>query len=242
MAEQIEYSYLRPEQHYKNILFELTKSELHNCHDGKHQQVHKRRILGEIVFTARKNVASDDDRDECVADLDIDIVARRTRTSLMLRRQSEQHVLRLEIAMNNTVSSKQRQTSHNAVGRSTCRSQWKSAITSSFERLVQVHPERLEHDARVTSKLEMVHHPDYVRLAIRVGTRQQTQHSNFVESLAPETVLAAHNLHRYPATGLVIKRSHYLTETAASEHLEYLIAIIHTQSQHTRWLVVWRSG
>ena len=74
--------------------------------------------------------------DDTVADLDVDIIARVTRTSLMWRWQSEQNVLRLEITVNDAVSSQQQETSRDAVRRAARRRQWKPAVTSSLQRLV----------------------------------------------------------------------------------------------------------
>ena len=126
--------------------------------------------------------------------------------------------------MYDSVTSKQRQTPSDAVRRSTRCRQWKSAIISPFQRLIEIYPERLEHDARMTSKLEVIHHANDVTLTVRVRTRQQIKHSNFVEGLASEPVFTADDLHCYPTTSLVVERPDYLTETATTKYLEYLVA------------------
>jgi len=40
--------------------------------------------------------------------------------------------------------------------------QWKAAIIATFQRLVEVNAERLEHYARVTTKLELIQHTNDV--------------------------------------------------------------------------------
>ena len=164
-----------------------------------------------------------------MVDLDIDIVAG---TSQMRRRYNEQNVLRLEVAMNDTLTSKQFQTAGDAVGGPARRRQRKPAVASPLQRLVQVDAERLEHDARVTSKLEVIQHADNVCLAVGVGSRQKTQHPYLVERLTAEAVVAANYLERDPAVCLVIVRAQYLTETAATQHFEHLVTA-HTSSTHT---------
>ena len=117
-------------------------------------------------------------------------------------------------------------------GSTRCR-EWKATVTSAFQRLVQVDSERLEHDARVTSKLEVIQHAHHVTLTVGVGTRQKTQHSNFVERLSSESVFTAHDLQCHPTTGLVIERTDYLAETAATEYFKHLVAT-NTSSTHAR--------
>ena len=77
----------------------------------------------------------------------------------------------------------------------------------------------------------MVHHANDVAAAVGVGTRQQAEHADFVESLASKPFLAADDLQRHPAACLVIKRADYLPETAAAEHFEHFIAA-RTSSTH----------
>ena len=126
--------------------------------------------------------------------------------------------------MDDAVSTQQRQTSSDAVGRATRRRQRKPAVAAPLQRLVQVDTELLEDDARVTSKLEVIDHANDVAVAVRVSTRQQAEHADLVDRLPSEPLLAANDLERHPTTRLVIKRAHYLTETAAAEHFKHFIA------------------
>ena len=72
-------------------------------------------------------------------DLDVDVVAGAAGASLVRRRQGEQHVLGLEVTVDDVVTAQKHQAARDAVCRSPCGRQREPAVAAPLQSLVQVH-------------------------------------------------------------------------------------------------------
>lgn len=160
-----------------------------------------------------------------------------------LRRMLEQNVLRLEIAMNDSMMSKQRERAEDLRGESTDEGRRESSKAVGLDEFVEIDAEKFGDDAEMLSKRERVDHPNDEVLLFRIlltfssvlitrARRRKTdpfdeilENLNFDQSLMMKSLLVPNDLDRDHLTCTVISTLQHLSKRSFPQNVNDLVTI-----------------
>ena len=129
-----------------------------------------------------------------------------TTPSLVLQKD----ILRLEIAVDDSIAVEQLQTEQDGVCKLSYQRQAEADVLALLDQFVQVHAEKLERDADVVSEAEELVGVDDVVRAVAVLLLEVFQDLDLLLGLAVEALLVAHDLQCHVVVGFVVVDLEYL--------------------------------
>lgn len=142
----------------------------------------------------------------------------------------EQHVLGLEVAVDDAVAVQELETLEDRVRELAHEQQREALELVLLDQLVQVHREQLERDAHVRAEREVLEQVHHVVRAVAVLPPQVLEDPDLLGRLPREALLVAHDLQRDLSAVAVVEALEHLAERALPEHLQDLRARVRLRS------------
>lgn len=137
----------------------------------------------------------------------------------------QEDILRLEVAVNDSVLVQRVQTLQNGVCKLAHQWQTEALKLVFLNELVEVHAEQLERHADVVAECKVLQHVDDIHRGVLVLFAQVLQDADFLGRLPVKPLLVAHHFECHLLVVLVVVRLDHLAEAALADDFQHLIPV-----------------